>query len=515
MLIFSCWNCEDFFHPEEISIGEIKSYDELLKAVGGVYGKLGKALNDIFIYKANIKGDDLNLWTSNYSGFYEEGTCWSEYPYDISSDVAWNLLYSTVASVNNIICQYNINSFPDQKTSELIGELYFIRAYCYFRLTRTYGEIPLIEDTDISFSVTKASYNEIYSFIEDDISNALSLLPKSNNESRIPYHTPHRGTAKALLAELYLSWAGYPASDHTKYNYAAKEAEEVIDSAEYFGFGLLDNFAQLWECQYLYNQEEIFTIFFQNPSETESIEEINHIYVGRTYDYSYGQFFMLEPGSPFISQIFYCSELKFYNDYPVNYRKEITFYSRIYVPADYFPQDTGYIELKTVDPCNRIGYRKFYYDPLEVSANQYFDDDWDYTYYTGLQRIYIFRFAHTLLTYAEAAARSGQLDAKAYECVNMIRRRANNVNIYIPSVYDLQTGLSSEAFADSVVWERAWELAGEPEGRWFDMIRLEMVEDLPSLRHAEEGGPPETFDKSAYFYPIPQGDIDLNPELGN
>jgi hypothetical protein len=79
----------------------------------------------------------------------------------------------------------------------------------------------------------------------------------------------------------------------------------------------------------------------------------------------------------------------------------------------------------------------------------------------------------------------------------------------------LPIGLSAEAFADSVVWERAWELCGEPEGRWFDLVRLEMVENLPKLRYSDEVDPPITFDKSAYFFSIPTSDTILNHNLGN
>jgi hypothetical protein len=120
-----------------------------------------------------------------------------------------------------------------------------------------------------------------------------------------------------------------------------------------------------------------------------------------------------------------------------------------------------------------------------------------------------------MLTYAEAMSRSSQPDVKAYDCINQIRRRAHHLDLNSSSIYDLQTGLSSEAFADSVVWERAWELCGEPEGRWFDLIRLEMVEDLPKLRNPNEGGPPfGVYDKSVYFSPIPANDTILNPHLG-
>jgi starch-binding outer membrane protein, SusD/RagB family len=100
--------------------------------------------------------------------------------------------------------------------------------------------------------------------------------------------------------------------------------------------------------------------------------------------------------------------------------------------------------------------------------------------------------------------------------VNMIRRRAKNLNIHSPSPFDLKPGLSPEAFADSVVWERAWELAGEPEGRWFDLVRLEKVEELSKLNNPRDGDFPlsNVITKSDYYFPIPESEIILNPILG-
>lgn len=51
---------------------------------------------------------------------------------------------------------------------------------------------------------------------------AVDLLPATNKSARIPYVTPSRSTAKAILAETYLSWAGYPCSDFQKYALAVK-----------------------------------------------------------------------------------------------------------------------------------------------------------------------------------------------------------------------------------------------------------------------------------------------------
>jgi starch-binding outer membrane protein, SusD/RagB family len=95
-----------------------------------------------------------------------------------------------------------------------------------------------------------------------------------------------------------------------------------------------------------------------------------------------------------------------------------------------------------------------------------------------------------LLAYAEAQARAdGAPNALAYECVNMVRRRAHNntkntrypiqvIDIKNPSVFDLPQGLSGQQFIDSVLWEKSYEFVAEPESRWFDLIRLDLVYEV-------------------------------------
>jgi hypothetical protein len=170
-----------------------------------------------------------------------------------------------------------------------------------------------------------------------------------------------------------------------------------------------------------------------------------------------------------------------------------------------------YFYIDKTDIKSRAAYRKFFIDtllqprimPSTTSSG-----------ILGCPKIYLIRYAQTLLTHAEASARSGQLTEKAYDCVNMVRRRANKLPLHEPSPFDLPRGLSPEAFADSVLQERAWELAGEIGHRWFDMVRNETVEKVFEGRDPNDGGPfiPSTNDK--YFYPIPQEDINLNPNLG-
>ncbi len=525
ILVLFTTSCEDLLHEEEISIGEIQNYDQLLLASGGVYGVLAESFFGGYgrycFYNANLKGDDLRAFPGgNYASYYNS-SCVPQSTFSYSSEIyyLWKSMYQTIASANNILVQYDLSALHDKATKELLGEIYFIRAYCYFKLTRVYGQIPLIDNIDISYNTPKPTFKQIYEFIEHDLKTAMQLLPENNILARKPFVTPNRGSAKAVLAEVYLSWAGYPCRDRTKYELATKEAGETIDSAQYFGIALLDDFSWLWDKEHFFNAESVFSIFTTSPENSTLLETWANIYCGwYNNSASFNYTLYLNPNLK-IETFFYSSEINFFNTYPPGYRKEITFYTNIYVPIIYpiDPEiDTGYFHITTISSCDRVAYRKFYYDAVMKDIDQYYGDNNFLTrnFYIGTTRAYLFRYAHTLLTYAEASARAGVPNQKSYECINMIRRRAHNVDIYSPSVYDLQSGLSPEVFADSVVWERAWELAGEPEGRWFDLVRLEMVEDLPNLRHPQEGSPPESFDKSAYFFPPLAEDTKLNPNLG-
>lgn len=132
-----------------------------------------------------------------------------------------------------------------------------------------------------------------------------------------------------------------------------------------------------------------------------------------------------------------------------------------------------------------------------------------------VQFFHIVRYAHTLLTYAEASARSGNPDFLAYEALNKVRRRAYKLPINTPSVYDLPSGLSAIAFADSVVKERGWEFCHEFEGRWNDILRLQLYPQIEADRVNEfqSGLVDRTYNGQTYFLPIPQTDIWLNPYL--
>ena len=181
------------------------------------------------------------------------------------------------------------------------------------------------------------------------------------------------------------------------------------------------------------------------------------------------------------------AELTFYNDFPEGPRKEATF-------ATSFTTQDG-VKLSWHD----LQFKRPYYKKLmknENVANFY-------SYNSSLPQSML-RYTQTLLTYAEAKARSGGPDALAYDCINAIRNRAGLPNY---------SGLSADAFAKAAVNERAWELCGETV-RWFDIVRLDMVAEVYARRDPSDNQPfNSNITQAQYLFPIPEHDLLLNPKL--
>ena len=538
IICFLLNSCNDLLTQPEYYLSNIETEQELELAVNAVNDYFLLYLNDISIQNSEIFADDQFVVfgmgsalspaaTDHYEGYYslKKGIKGTE-----SFQIAlydWRKVYSVIASINNILCQYDMSSIKDNKTKELLGELVFLRAYLHYRLTLIYGRIPIVANNEVSYTSKRSAVNEVYEFIESELLTAIEMLPSNITTSRLPYETPDQGCAKALLGEVYLSWAGYPANDASKYKLSAKTTGEIIDSASFYNYDLLPDFEDLWNKEMYHNNEEIFCRYI-DPKIIQ-----RRRYLGRYTLVKYlrgGGFGYDGKGRIGFSNGYPSPEIEFYNSYPKNYRKDITFYTRIYVDSmtiyghtnypgsgiDPNPLlaaglDTGYFYVDKTDFTSRAAYRKFFIDTI-FSSKGFSEDTGDN--YSGSRRIYLIRFAQTLLTYAEASARSGNLNDKAYECVNKVRRRANHLPLDSPSPYDLQPGLSSEAFADSVVRERAWELAGEIGHRWFDMVRTQTVKKVFEQHDPNDGGPFEYSTNDKYFFPIPENDVYLNPNLG-
>ncbi len=382
--------------------------------------------------------------------------------------------YKAIQGSNNVISNYKNTKGNPNTISIIAGEAYFLRAFSYYWLVRMWGDVPLILSADYKedlLTIEKSKVSDIYAQIIEDLSQAELLLTDSrrNNEKG----RPNRGSAKALLAEVYLTMGGWPLHDEGKYALAAIKAKEVIDNHSSFGFELVPTFAELWANDERTNgtTEDVFVITAFNQSGS------------RNQMYGYREM----PGELKGWDCCY-AEINFFLEFPDDNRKPVTF-------ATEYPLLDGsriltYDQLVTRHPF----YKKFW---IMAGNPAYYND-------RTACPVVMMRYAHVLTIYAEAKARSSQADDLAYWCINTIRNRAG---------LDPLSSLPNEEFINAVIQERAWEFAGEATVRWFDLVRLEMVAEANSNRHPLEPVILTTMDESIYTFPFPLNDAMINPNL--
>jgi starch-binding outer membrane protein, SusD/RagB family len=505
LLLIVSQSCDNLFHDEDNKYLVINSEQEKIDILNGIYSLLVKVY-DMNYFTALARSDDINVYY-NYSFSYSGGSCTTGGGSTIDfTGITGNIylnFYTAIISINRLL-----PALSEPGDNKLIGELYFLRAYCYFQLARFFGTPPLVTDIEVNYFIEKPTYKEVYEFIQADMLKALELLPETYAEARVPGETPNKGTAKALLAEIYLAMAGFPVNDISKYAESARLAGEVIENAGEYNYALLDDLTNLWKNDNRHNPETVFGLYFDEDGE----ETQNTIGASSICTY-----FAEDPLEVCGG---YHTEFKFFNTFPNNYRRYNSFVTGHYVQNifDTISGNEESLEFEPYDPlvnpCDFVGY---------VVSLKWLDRS---TYDRGEARwnvknqitLYLLRYAQTLLTYAEAKARSGNLDESCFDVVNQVRRRANNLDIYNPCEFDLLADLTTEQFLDSVVWERAWELSTEPQGRWFDIIRLDLKDKMAEFRYPQDfptNVDDQYLNEDWYFYLIPQDDRWINPNFSD
>ncbi len=278
-----------------------------------------------------------------------------------------------------------------------------------------------------------------------------------------------KGSAKAILAEVYLQMAGWPLNQTDKYALAASTAKEVIDNEDLYGFGLVEDFADLWPTETSNNdgnKEEVFALNFWG---------------GEWYN---GNAVYGLPARPSDEGAWddYFSELTFFNEFPEGYRKDLTFQT----------------ELDDGTPWQQFSTARPYFKKLQGDS-----PNWLNALSLPLERM-----AEVYLVFAEAQvmATGNNADPEALEAVNKIVRRGHGLPIDTP---DPSVDWTS-ATQDQIVQEKAWEFAGE-YCRWFDLIRLQKVEEVVAKKHPDDLQPLGPIE---YYVPLPASETLANPNLG-
>ncbi|MBV6644650.1 MAG: RagB/SusD family nutrient uptake outer membrane protein [Cyclobacteriaceae bacterium] len=350
----------------------------------------------------------------------------------------------------------------------------FYRAWMYFNLVRLYGaNIPLLDKSTQSLDAgfePVGDVEAIYRLIESDLQYAEVNAPTTwTGNTAIPDDgRPTIGAAKTMLAKLYLTWAGWPVRDNSKWAMASAKAQEVIDLGIY---DLVPDFSTLWTN-------------WGTPQETTVENILAFHYVDQaptriTRHFRPNEF----GGGNRGTGRFLASEVTLNQFDDADLRKAATFVTTF---------DTGSEILTYTDDWGGS-------NPLagEPACIKY---DVDNATYSGTGRasaanINIFRFAEVLLILAEAENETNGPTAAAYDAVNRLRTRAG---------MPLLSGLSQDDFRTAVRNEWTYELAYECKRR-FNLARWEQFDQVMSTdARAIDGYQPHMI-----YYPLPELEIGL------
>lgn len=151
----------------------------------------------------------------------------------------------------------NVKFQDESYKNRLLGEAHFIRAFQYFDLVKNFGGVPILTQITMpkdAKGITRATVEDSYKFIEDDLKAAIAALPLRSQQSAADLGRVTKGAAQGLLAKVYLY--------QEKYQEAEEMLQAVMDSKEY---ALLDDFGDVWSIEHNNSRESLFE--FQTNSD--------------------------------------------------------------------------------------------------------------------------------------------------------------------------------------------------------------------------------------------------------
>ncbi|MBO7497953.1 MAG: RagB/SusD family nutrient uptake outer membrane protein [Bacteroidaceae bacterium] len=452
----------------------------------------------------------------------------------------WSKAYTAIADVNMYLekidetdisdWQYNSDYRNWMAQMELFPyELRFLRAYFYFELFKTYGDVPLVTTTltnGQANSVERTSADQIVKFIVDECDAIAPYLPVSyGTEIGAEVGRATRLAVFALKARTLLYAASplhNPSGDKAKWARAAEACKYILDNAA--GWGLkLSPYASLWGHDAFFNTELIFGIgrgdsntfeMANYPVGVENGSSGNCPTQSLVDQYEYQDngetFLQRHPGNidltsedPYegLDPRFALTVVKNGDEWPTNgaQKKAIeTFVGGFNAAPKYGATPTGYYLRKFVDgSC------------VTTADNQT----------TRRHTWIIFRLGEFYLDYAEAvfnatgSANDDTYGLTANDAVNVLRKRAD---IQMPlftedgdewvARYERER-LVELAFENHRFWDvRRW-LKGE---KYFKNIQTATLSSSLMLTRSTVQ---RQWDSKFNFYPIPQTELKKNPNL--
>jgi starch-binding outer membrane protein, SusD/RagB family len=417
---------------------------------------------------------------------------------DWAPNTYWNDHYAMINAANDAIHTADSLEVTDAASLRNVGEACFFRAYSYWELVKTYGEVPLINFKIVNPTdgiKDKSPLGPLYAFIDSNLQAAAQLLPLNASAYGTGYEGRlTKGAANTLWAETYLfrkDWGRVIAL-----------CNEVIASGQY---SLNPNFSDNW-------RELKNSIPGAGKNSQESIFEMQ-----ATAGAGAASNGALDKGSDFGT----CQQVR-QNGAPISWNLGWGWNTPTqslvdaFDPNDPRKQQTVLFSGQSDGGPTLGGFGATVPDYTSPDgAGGLAQKYWNKKLYTGndpAMRQYtgwinnsgaarwinhrIFRYAEVILMLAEAANEAGD-GQTAEDNLELIRNRARMGN---PAILPKVVYQNQDQMRTAIKNERHYELAMEGK-RFYDLVRWgDALNVLGPLGYTNR----------ARYYPIPQKAIDLS-----
>ncbi|TXE12892.1 RagB/SusD family nutrient uptake outer membrane protein [Seonamhaeicola algicola] len=389
----------------------------------------------------------------------------------------YGVSYVGINGCNEFLDKIDNVAVSESLINQWKGEALFIRAYFYYYLAVTYGDVPIrTEASTVENQFTaKSPQSEVFAQILDDLDTAIDYLPSANYDGHVK-----KEAALALKAKVLL---------YTKdYTNAAIAAKAVIDGGNYSLSSKYDDI--FLEAGQTDNPEIIFSIKMTNTP-GESALWSTQIMIGFWGNIhptvNLVNAYECTDGLPITSSPLYDPNAPMENRDP---RLNATVFEGNWNPLVEIKSVTGYTFIKGINPTTIS------------TLTQPLNDGTDFVH---------LRYADVLLMYAEAKIEANDIDQSVLDAINMVRARAYGVDYTDTTNYPALTVLNQATLRDKVRNERRVEFPLE-NSRYFDLKRWGIAEQV---LNGFDGDPvsQRVFLPKHYKWPLPQDALNKNPEL--
>lgn len=511
--------------------GYFKSPADYEKSLTALYNRFCYGDNDLWIDGVTDNGTVTHSWNRGYDfsrGFATSTADFAQYK--------WGDGYVAINRANTVINNIDNYEWPggesNAERNRILGEAIVVRDYIYMELAALYGRIMFFtknpETVEESREVKQTEGpKEVFDFILDDLKIAIAGLPeKPANKSKVS-----KPAARLLRARCAAYAAGY-LNDKSYFNITLEETQQLLANAS-----LSDDFGKLFRtgCQ---DEDEVIMV------KDFSIDYKNGW--GQWYNQSLGGYCVTTPIKSMADAFEYMEDKGGRNNDLPYLNKDPRFYETMYAPGSemrgryfnsipnnveekdgrwYFKSTGAYgkFQDKSViigDVLSEGGGGEWNKTQTGLTWKKFFAEDETWSTWNAFV---IFRYAEAYLLRAEALVETGGDVAEAKRLVKAIRDRAGNTNDIDEAVAKFYNG----SLRDLIRNERRVEFAQEGYRlydirRWHIMLDvmnkpMEGIEykDTQTGKHVVlqlPGGERGTFKEKDYWWPIPQAELDLNPE---